>query len=162
MTARNEAMVWSSHARHWHAVYTLWQAFNFVGGIGVGSMKGMIPWHDGDAGQTWSLARLLSFSWDPAARAHASQQLEHAPTSRYLCPCLLLALSLPLPLPLPLPCPVFQVVQCCAQWARRAAHLAGQGKGRDRGLEACGLFRRCSSSSNIQQLQQSILNKWLC
>lgn len=46
------------------------------------------------AGRGWSLGRLLSFSWDPAARAQAGQQLEHAPTSRYPCPCPCPALAL--------------------------------------------------------------------
>ena len=39
--------------------------------------------HSG-AGRGWSLGRLLSFSWDPAAKAQAGQQLDHNAPSR--CP----------------------------------------------------------------------------
>ncbi len=42
--------------------------------------------HSG-AGRGWSLGRLLSFSWDPAAKAQAGQQLDHNAPSR--CPLFL-------------------------------------------------------------------------
>ncbi len=106
-----------------------------------------------DAGRGWSLGRLLSFSWDPAAKVQAGQQLDHNAPSRcllfpFLLPFSLSCLpsgyglrpflcSLPFALcPLDLCAPLCPVLMPCVQVPCR--------------LGTAGLSKTQSSSSSIE------------